>query len=180
MSNHLLIIGRTKSGKSALGKQLGSELRLSGAEILAYNPTMEKGYAREDSFGCIAAEYETDDILELEQEIARRYAKEQKARIIIVDEAHELPPEANWIATKGRHYGLTLIIISQRGAELNATLRTQCATWYVFKCSGLDMRMVEMETGIKIPRDLQGSTLKKGEFLKINIDGVTKSSLYNL
>lgn len=177
---HLLIIGRTKSGKSALAKQMGSELRLAGAEILAYNPTLEKGYTREDEYGCIAAEYETDNIFELEQEIAARYAREKKPRIIIVDEAHELPADANWIATKGRHYGLTLIIVSQRGAELNATLRTQCATWYVFKCSGLDMRMVEMETGIRIPRDFQGASLKKGEYLKVTIDGVEKRSIFDL
>lgn len=177
---HTIIIGRTKSGKSALAKQIGSELRLQGHEILAYNPTLEKGYTREDAYGCIAAEYETDDIAELENEIQRRYVIERKPRILIVDEAHELPSDASWIATKGRHYGLYIIAVTQRGAALHPTFRSQLGTWYVFRCTGLDMKMVEDETGVKIPRDIKGSKLRKHEFLKITIDDVKKSSLYDL
>lgn len=176
---HYLIIGRTLSGKSALAKQIGSQMRLQGAEVLAWNPTLERGYAREDDFGCIAAEWETDDPNELIAEIQERYNKEKKSRVIIIDEAHELPSDLNWLTTKGRHYGLTIIAISQRGAALNATFRTQIGTWYVFKCSGLDMKMVEEETGIKIPKDMQGAQLARFEYLKITIDGVEKRNLKN-
>ncbi len=174
---HSLIIGRTLSGKSALGKQIGSQMRIAGAEVLAFNPTMERGYAREDEFGCIAAEWETDNPQELLAEIQERYNKEKKTRFLIIDEAHELPPDMNWLTTKGRHYGLTIIAISQRGAALNATFRTQIGTWYVFKCSGLDLKMVEDETGVKIPKDMGGSTLAPMEYLKITIDGVEKHNL---
>lgn len=174
---HSLIIGRTLSGKSALAKQIGSQLRLQGAECLAYNPTLERGYAREDEYGCIAAEWETDDAEELIAEISHRYAREKKKRILLLDEAHELPPSLNWLTTKGRHYGLTIIAISQRGAALNATFRTQIGTWYVFRCSGLDIKMVEDETGVKIPRDDHGANLKALEYLKITINGVEKHSL---
>jgi len=177
MSQHILIIGRTLSGKSAFAKQLGSRLRLAGQEVLAFNPTLEKGYTREDDYGCIAAEYETDDPEQLVFEIQKRYNEEKKKRFIIIDEAHELPSELNWLTTKGRHYGLTIIAVSQRGAALNATFRTQIGTWIVFKCSGLDLDMVEQETGIKIPKNEEGSTLKAGEFLKITINGVEKSNL---
>jgi len=175
---HSLIIGRTLSGKSALAKQIGSQLRLQGAECLAYNPTLERGYAREDEYGCIAAEYETDDADELINEIVSRYKKEKKKRILLLDEAHELPSSLNWLTTKGRHYGLTIIAISQRGAALNATFRTQIGTWYVFRCSGLDMKMVEDETGVKIPKDAQGAALKQFEYLKITINGVEKKKLF--
>lgn len=174
---HYLIIGRTLSGKSALAKQIGSRLRLAGAEILAFNPTLERGYAREDDYGCIAAEWETDDFNELVDEIHKRYNAEKKPRILIIDEAHELPSELNWLTTKGRHYGLTIIAVSQRGAALNATFRTQIGVWYVFNCSGLDMDMVEKETGVKIPKDENGGKLKKFEYLKITIDGVEKHRL---
>jgi hypothetical protein len=175
--SHSLIIGRTLSGKSALAKQIGSQLRIKGAEVLAYNPTLERGYARIDDFGCIAAEYETDDPDELIAEIVERYEKEKKKRILILDEAHELPASLNWLTTKGRHYGLTILAISQRGAALNATFRTQIGVWYVFRCSGLDMKMVEEETGVKIPKDDAGSTLKPLEYLKITINGVEKRNL---
>lgn len=176
---HSLIIGRTLSGKSALAKQIGSQLRLKGAEVLAYNPTLEKGYAREDEYGCIAAEYETDSPEELIDEIKTRYQKERKSRILLLDEAHELPPDLNWLTTKGRHYGLTIIAISQRGAALNATFRTQIGTWYVFRCSGLDMKMVEDETGVKIPKDDAGAALRQFEYLKITINGVEKRKLFS-
>lgn len=184
--SHSLIIGRTLSGKSALAKQIGSRLRIKGAEVLAYNPTLERGYTREDQYGCIAAEFETDDPQELIEEISRRYNKEKKSRILLLDEAHELPSDLNWLTTKGRHYGLTIIAISQRGAALNATFRTQIATWYVFRCSGLDMKMVEDETGVKIPKraiiDENGektyeSTLRQFDYLKITINGVEKRNL---
>lgn len=177
MSKHSLIIGRTESGKSALAKQIGSHARLAGAEILAWNPTLERGYAREDSYGCIGAEWETDCPEELVDELNRRYLKEKKSRILIIDEAHELPRELSWLTTKGRHYGLTIIAVTQRGAALNSTFRTQCGTWYVFKCSGLDMDMVQKETGIKIPKNEGGSTLEQFEYLKISIHGIEK---YNL
>lgn len=177
MSNHSIIIGRTLSGKSALAKQIGSHARLAGAEILAWNPTLERGYAREDDYGCIAAEWETDCPYELLDEISIRYSREKKSRILIVDEAHELPKELSWLATKGRHYGLTLIAVTQRGAALNPTFRTQCGTWYIFKCSGLDMKMAEDETGIKIPKDEDGALLKPLEYLRISINGVSRHSL---
>jgi len=179
MSGHILIVGRTLSGKSALAKQIGSRMRLSGAEILAWNPTLERGYAREDEYGCIAAEWETDNPEELIEEINKRYSKEKKPRFIIIDEAHELPSDLNWLTTKGRHYGLTVIAVSQRGAALNATFRTQIGTWYVFKCSGLDLRMVEDETGVKIPKDETGAALQQFDYLKVSINGVEKCNLKN-
>lgn len=176
--SHIIIIGRTLSGKSALAKQIGSQLRLQGAEVLAFNPTLERGYAREDEYGCIASEWETDDFEELQAEIYERYQKEKKPRVIIIDEAHELPTELNWLVTKGRHYGLRIIAVTQRGAQMNATFRTQIGTWYVFKCSGLDLRMVEDETGIKIPKGDDGATLAQGEYLKISIHGTEKNKLF--
>lgn len=174
---HRLIIGRTQSGKSALAKQLGSRLRLSGAEVLAFNPTLERGYSREDDFGCIAAEYETDNIEELIDEIATRYNLEKKERFLIIDEAHEIPKEFSWLTTKGRHYGLNIMAVSQRGAALNPTFRTQIGIWYVFKCSGLDVSMVEDETGIKIPKDSAGVSLRRFDYLKISVDGCEKRNL---
>lgn len=176
---HILIIGRTLSGKSALAKQIGSQLRIKGAEVLAYNPTLERGYAREDEYGCIAAEWETDNPQELIHEIVTRYEKEKKSRIIIIDEAHELPPDMNWLTTKGRHYGLLIIAVSQRGAALNATFRTQIGTWYVFRCSGLDIKMVEDETGVKISKGTDGANLSQFEYLKITINGVEKKNLFD-
>lgn len=180
MSGHILIIGRTLSGKSALAKQIGSRMRLAGAEILAWNPTLERGYAREDNYGCIAAEWETDNPDELIAEINSRFEKDAtKSRYIIIDEAHELPSDLSWLTTKGRHYGLTIIAVSQRGAALNTTFRTQIGTWYVFKCSGLDLRMVEDETGVKIPKDENGASLQQFDYLKVSINGVEKHNLKN-
>jgi hypothetical protein len=177
MSNHSLTVGRSLSGKSALNKQIGSRMRLAGAEILAWNPTLERGYAREDEYGCIAAEWETDDPQELIAEIQTRYQKEKKERFLIIDEAHELPTELSWLGTKGRHYGLTVMLITQRGAKMNPTLRTQVGTWYVFKCSGLDMKMVQEETGVTIPKDMKGAQLGQFDYLKITIHGAEKRNL---
>jgi len=171
---HDLTIGRTESGKSAFNKQRFSELRLKGAEVLAFNPTQETGYSIKDAYGCVAAEWEHHDPETFVNEVVRRIEKESKVRHLILDEAHLLPIEYSWLVTRGRHFGLNCHLISQRGASMNPAYRTQVATWYVFKCAGIDMKMVQDETGVKIGEH----NLQQGEYLKIDIKGVEKNKVF--
>lgn len=142
------------TGKSGLAKQIGSHLRLNGATVFAFNPTGERGYTRQDDFGCAAAEYESDNPDEFIAAVtAWLEEKPNENLFVIVDEAHELFTRVasihSWLGTKGRHYGITIIAITQRGAIISPTFRTQCSKIYVFACSGTDAKFLSDEYGRK-------------------------------
>ncbi len=168
---HTLILGMSGTGKSALAKQLGTRLRQKGKLILAYNPTKETGYTRKDSFGCIAADYETHNAQEFEAKVREVVSSNQHPNVyLIVDEAHEFFTRADcnseWIATRGRHYGINVIGITQRAAKINVTFRGQCSNVYIFRCNLTDTKFVLDEfyhTGLR-EKDL---SLDDGKFLKI-------------
>ena len=177
---HTLIIGRTGSGKSAIAKQIGSHLREDGKEVIALNPTGEAGYTKKDRFGCAAAEWETHDPAEFVREVVRRLDGKKKVRFLIVDEAHELfgkidAHNALWIAQRGRHDGLNIIGITQRGAAIHTTFRTQCARIYVFRCSMTDSKFMADEGGS--PTVKQAHELDTGEYFLITPEGVDKGRI---
>jgi len=151
---HTLIIGRSITGKSGLAKQIGSHLRLSGKKVFAFNPTGEAGYTRQDAYGCAAAEFETDDINEFLSAVTDELNKNPSGNLyLIVDEAHEFFKRADcetlWLGTRGRHYGITIIAVTQRGAQINPTFRGQCSRVFLFACSRLDAKFMADEYGRK-------------------------------
>jgi len=173
---HVIILGRTLSGKSALVKQIGSDLREQGHEVVAFNPVGGKGFTIRDEFGCAAAEYETADADEFMNEVLSRLEKNpKKKRFLIVDEAHEFFGKAdsehrNWIGTRGRHYGLTVIALTQKATILNTTFRGQADTIYIFRSSLTDARFVADEFG---NAELQKAAvdLPRGHYIKLDVDG---------
>tara|TARA_Y100000296_G_scaffold25677_1_gene30172 strand:+ start:735 stop:1280 length:546 start_codon:yes stop_codon:yes gene_type:complete len=177
---HTLIVGRTFSGKSALAKRMGSHIRVSKVEVLAYNPTGEKGYTERDSFGCAAADWETADPQEFIDEVTERVNTSPKKRILIVDEAHTLfakkeGADYNWLATRGRHYGLSVIAITQKATELNTTFRGQCDTVFLFRCSLTDAKFIADEYGDAQFREC--TQLPRGTYMKISALEPTKKGV---
>lgn len=150
MHPHRLIIGRTGSGKSRLAKQIGSRLRLAGETVIAFNPTGEDGYTREDTFGHIAAEWESWDDKEFTKKLRSEISKKNRL-FVIIDEAHEFFTRSQcenlWIGTRGRHYGINIIAITQQGQQINPTFRGQCAEIFLFACSRLDATFMSNEMG---------------------------------
>jgi DNA helicase HerA-like ATPase len=173
---HSLIIGRTFTGKSALAKMTGAELRKQGYEVLAFNPTGERGYMRPDDEhdNIQAAEWESSDPEIFAREILQRLQTPKK-RFIIIDECHEFFSRGDcaylWIGTKGRHYGLNVIGISQRGALVNPTFRGMCATLYLFACSATDAKFISDEFGN--PKLREATSLPPKHFYKIRHNELT-------
>ena len=169
---HTLIIGRSGTGKSALVKQIGSALREQSETVYGFNPTSEAGYSRRDSFGCVAAEWETHDADVFAEKIETEIASGKAGkRFLLIDECHEFfrraeGRQALWIATRGRHFGLNIIGATQRGAEIHPTFRAQCSTVYVFACSLTDARFLSDEFGSREIAD--AVSLPVGSFLKID------------
>ena len=135
-----------------MAKQIGSHLRLKGQKVFAFNPTGEAGYTRQDEYGCAAAEFETHDIDDFAAAVSEELEKNPTGNLfLIVDEAHEFfqrrDCEHLWIGTRGRHYGITIIAVTQRGAQINPTFRGQCSKIYIFACSRLDAKFLGDEYG---------------------------------
>jgi hypothetical protein len=176
---HVLICGRTESGKSTLAKELGSELRLAGEEVFAYNPTLELGYTHRDDHGRAGAGWEHHDPDVFAAEIARRIATPQR-RWIIVDEAHEFFTRGDcqhaWIGTRGRHYGLNVIAITQAGQQLHPTVRGQCGTLYLFPCSLNDAAFLANQFGKRQLEDVVN--LPNGSYFKVSRGLLTSGRLW--
>lgn len=177
---HTLIVGRTEMGKSAMAKNLGSDLRLKGEFVAAYNPTSENGYTRKDKFGCAGADIEFDNPDEFGEYCGTILMEKEGRKFIIVDEAHEFFTRAGsrylWLAQKGRHYGINIIGCTQRGAQVHPTFRSQCGRLYLFACSLTDAKFLADEYGRK---ELQGaSALEPGEYFKIERNTVYMGRLF--
>jgi len=179
---HSLIIGQSLSGKSSLAKELGTELRLARHEVLAFNPTGERGYTRRDDWGRAGADWESDDADDFAEHVLERVERDPaRVRFLIIDEAHEFFTRADcqhlWIGTRGRHYGLNVIAITQRGALISPTFRGQCATMYLFHLSLTDAKFIADELGRKGLAD-EVLDLKKAEFMKVAGDELTRHRLF--
>lgn len=169
---HTLISGRTLSGKSAFAKQTGSRLRNHGYVVVAFNPNNELGYTEEDEYGCVAADYATNDPDEFHGLLLDVY-KEHKGEPIhvIIDEAAKLIPHSSneweWITAQGRHFGFNVILICQRAVMLNPTVRNQCTRLFLFPCSKMDAKYYYDEYDAK---ELLGATkLKRCEYLYVDL-----------
>lgn len=173
---HTLILGQSFTGKSALAKQLGTTLRSKKQIVLAFNPTKESGYTKKDDFDCIAADFETDNPKLFVAEIDRIIKTGLYSKIfLIIDEAHEFftrgDCEFSWIGTKGRHYGLHVIAITQRAAQINTTFRSQCSTIYTFRCNKTDMDFIKEEFW-HYKLNNEKLNLPDGEYIKIGRAGI--------
>lgn len=179
---HTLIVGQTQTGKSALAKALGSQLRANGEEVIGFNPTGELGYTRRDQYGCAAAEFETWDPLEFKAECERRIGEGMRRRWLIIDEAHELIGRSDdndtlWIGTRGRHYGFNIIAVTQAGQQLNPTFRGQCARLYLFRCSLTDARFMADQYG-RADLAQQALDLPNGRYLRLEKGQLTEAGIF--
>ena len=177
---HSLVIGRTLSGKSSLAKSIGSDLREKGIYVIAFNPTLEAGYTVRDEYGMAAADVEYDDKEEFIDAV-REKINDGQPFIIIVDEAHEFWERAGsreylWLARKGRHFGVNIIAITQRGADIHPTLRSQCGRLYLFQCSLTDAKFMSDEYGKKVLRD--APNMNPGEYYRIEPNSLERCRLF--
>jgi len=178
---HSLIIGRTRTGKTSLALELGSEARLAGIEVLGFNPLAQAGFTRRNERGQVACDWETDDAEDFLDEVAIRCGDDPRMRFLIIDEAQDFFPRAGgaerlWLATQGRHDGLNLIIVTQRAVAIHPTVQAQCSTVYAFACSLKDAQFAANEFGAA---ELAAAPeLPPGRFLKRTPDGLTRGRLW--
>lgn len=155
---HSLICGVTESGKTTLAKAISSRLRKKGHKVLVYDPVYSATHSRPWGNGCVIY---TEPEIYFEALTHRRNFGSH----LFIDESGELFSQSNrdrfWLLTRGRHLGYSVNLIAQRPKMIAPTVRTQCATAYVFRLAADDLDEVGRDFGHKLSHEV----LDKGDYL---------------
>jgi len=133
---HVLIVGSSGSGKSALSKALAREADEAGHRVIVHDPTQSEGWPDE------ATKY-------ADAEMFLEDAPSFKNAYVFIDEAADVwaadEDEANKLIYRGRHRGLLFLIIAQRSRMVRPNARNQCSTVYAFRQQFDDARTLAAE-----------------------------------
>jgi hypothetical protein len=159
MSQRVLIVGVSESGKTALANRL-----IEGATIPVFvrDPIGAK-------WSNITARFETSD--ELRQLIAEH---KNQGCIVVIDEAADFfgvgQKENHWIFTRGRHAAILPIAIGQRIKMMSPNVREQASDLYVFE-SSIEASAILAEA-YNMPELENAPDLLQGEFFHVRrVDG---------
>lgn len=150
---HSLILGQTESGKTTLAKQLASYFHAQGKSVIVLDPMNDPAW--------VCAFRTSDNMKFLEVFWANRscYA--------FIDESGDAVGRYDDLmqqtATKGRHWGHSCFYLSQRGAQLNATVRAQCRHLFLFTSAVDDCKILARE--FNSPELLTATALAQGHYM---------------
>lgn len=153
---HSLILGMTESGKTTLAKALTHQFHKQGIGVLLLDPMNDPGYA---------AHYRTADPSAFLDVLWAN-----QSCMCFVDESADMvgrfDTTMQQTATKGRHFGHSCFYISQRGAQLSATVRAQCRHLYLFTSAKDDCKTLANE--FNKPELLNANSLPQGHFYDVS------------
>lgn len=149
---HSLILGQTESGKTTLAKQLSHVYKGGSQSVIVLDPMNDPGWA---------ADFRTSD----PAKFLEVFWANQKCHAFI-DEAGKMVGRFDDLmeetATQGRHWGHACYFISQRGAQINPTVRAQCRHIFLFNMHLDDCKVIAKD--FNKPELLTANTLPQGEF----------------
>lgn len=131
---HLLICGATESGKTTLARILVRTWCRAGKYALIYDPYESHWYCKD---------VYTDIDMFIDE------AKHRKNCMVVVDESglaldrHD--KEHLWLATESRHYGHSVIFVSQRPQLLSPNIRHQTQICYMFGMTPDDTYIISQD-----------------------------------
>lgn len=174
---HVCIVGRTKTGKTTLASKIVAGIVQSGNRTVIYNPFGDRAYS-------IAAGVELQEDHDGRQFEERIYATINENRgapvFVVIDEAASFFKKQNchreWLATRGRHHGLNLILICQKFTTLNTVVREQCEVLFLFKCGLKTAEDCADEYGAKALRE--APNLPKGHYFRVDGAGFTRGKVF--
>lgn len=149
---HSLILGMTESGKTTLAKRLAAKYKAQGIGVLVLDPMNDPEWS---------CDYRGDNP---EEFLKVFYAS--KSCAVFIDEAGDSVGRYNDVmnrtATKGRHWGHNVHFLTQRGAQLAATVRDQCGHLFLFTSSLNDSKVHADEWNQQELREAR--TMPKGTY----------------
>lgn len=158
-SSHLLLLGQTGSGKTSLARILVDPVpRLvvfdqsrDGIWDTIGGAFHEPGRAvdflydhAEDDFQAVFRFRKAETYLPILGALYELHAARDLPPLVVVleestvwSETHEIPPELEAVATRGRREGLVLVSIAQETTQLNPTVRRQAFLQVALRHSGM-------------------------------------------
>lgn len=137
---HILIVGATETGKSRLAKKL-CETRVKSRK---YGNT---AHIVLDALGAYWGDgVEVVQSFEELHAAIIEYHADKIPLCVYVDEADIFlsmrNPENHWLLLRGRHFGVSVVVITQRPAMVAPSVRGMCATLHSFSVSEADAKML--------------------------------------
>lgn len=134
---HVLAVGMTGSGKTTLGKKLVKAYQSKGIKCAVLDPLCDPEWG---------ADFQTDNQDEF---IHTMYTSESCA--LFVDESGaaigRYAGGMAVLATQSRHFGHKAHFFTQRGAQLDRTVRDQCSVLFIFRTGRGDAKTLAEEFG---------------------------------
>lgn len=147
----------TGSGKTTLGKQLIKAYKNKGIKTLVLDPLNDPDWN---------ADFQTDNNDEF---LSKVFHPESRSCALFIDESGtaigRYSGTMQRIATQSRHLGHKAHFFTQRGTQLDRTIRDQCSTLFLFTSSSVDGKTYAEEFGWEELKNTR--ELKRGEAFKV-------------
>jgi hypothetical protein len=159
MSQRVLIVGCSESGKSTLARMLIEEAQQSVdfplpvyvRDPLGYNwPQATGNFSNSEQLRGLITQFGSPAICAIDEAVD--FFKPQQT-------------ENHWIFTNGRHFGLLPIAIAHRIKMMAPNVRSVATDIYVFESSKEDCEILAAE--YNMPQVLEAQTFATGEFFHI-------------
>lgn len=173
---HSLYVGVTQSGKTTLARFVARGLRKKGARVVVYDPlgteTLGGAWGEGAEIYC-----------DLEPFLDLLHSPEFGNAHVFIDEAHHVlgheMKENFWLLTQGRHYGMTLHLMTQRPKKVHPDVRSNCGLCFMFRLANSDASEIGADYGFS---DIHRISLDKGDFLMLNSGSAafSRANVFNL
>lgn len=156
---HKLIVGTTESGKSTLARAMVEGAARKGIAVIVYDPTLNPAWK---------ADFVTADEYEFFSAIHEAHRSDITRICAVVDEADTIMSMAHrhnwWLFSRGRHFGIEAIGITQRPTMVAPSVRGMPSDIYAFLIPRSDARLLAEDCAA--PDLEQACELSQGEFLR--------------
>lgn len=163
---HSLILGISESGKTTLARKLSAEYKRAGVGVIVLDPLRDPRWSA--------------DVLTTNADEFLATVWRSRSCMLFIDEAGEAigryDVAMQKVVTRGRHWGHSAHIITQRGAQLSPTVRDQCRHLFLFCTSRQDGELLAREWNE--PQLAECSKLKQGEYFHASrFGGIRRASV---
>jgi len=159
---HCLYVGVTQSGKTTLARANSRTLRAKKINVAVLDP-LGTATAGGDWGEGVLIFTDTEHFLDW------IHSPEAVNYHVFIDEAHHVLGHSHidnfWLLTEGRHFYLTLHLMTQRPKKLHPDVRHNCGRCFMFRLSKSDRSEIGADYGFD---DLDKISLDKGDFLVLN------------
>lgn len=153
---HTLILGRTETGKTTLGKAIVRQAEARGLQAIVLDPMKSKGWGKKT------------ELVSTSEKLLER-AMQTKSKLLVVDESslslNKFDRTLSWLSKTSRHLGHSAIFIAHNLHDVAKGIRTQCTQIFIFASSRSDVR--DLDDEFDAPEILKATKLEQFHFFRI-------------